>query len=408
MRPPLPAARPVDSTTGVDGRAAVRSLAAPRDPEAAQAGPPGAGANGGPQGPPLVSTGISERSALAAAARGVRALRHQAKQEATQDAGAPWRPRYVRDCAAGPDVAAGRAAPMILRTWPRGGDPADGSRQAARCGSWRCPSCAWWRNAQDFARIVEAFAPHPVEECTFMVLTVERRWSDPWDAYRALSRQSRNFLARLRRAFAGEPGSRWVMAVEQHRDGYPHVNLLMHAPILTRLVRASVQLRRDRGLDQGGELVMKGDLLRCATETGWGWRSTAEPVRVQRRDAGDSPHGQAAGYLVKVAARETSKLAQLPTEAPKNFRRLRAGLRFLPPVRRDPSITGAMLRVLDGCIVAVGRTEDEQRRAELDRAVMVESFTHRRARLAPLGARPSAFLAIPSERSARARASSPG
>lgn len=288
-------------------------------------------------------------------------------------------PRYVRGCAESPaghwtavnpatgEVHDARLPPMILRTWKRGTDPADGSRRAARCGSWRCPSCAWWRNAQDFARIVEAFDALAVEECCFMVLTMERRLPTAL-AYQELSRLSRNFLSRLRRAFGGEPGNRWVMVVEQHRDGYPHANLLMHAPAIAANVSASVKLRRKRGLNEAA-IHMRGELERHARGAGWG-HCTAEPIRVQQRDAEDPAIGMVAAYLIKVAARETAKLAQLPTEAPKGFRRLRSGQRFLPPPRKDPTMTGALLARDDaGRVRVVGGREMD---AELERAVASE------------------------------------
>jgi hypothetical protein len=71
--------------------------------------------------------------------------------------------------------------------------------------------------------------------------------------------------------------------------------------------------------------------------------------------------GEAIGYITKVAghheqsvrrmgkrvARTTGeivKLTQLPMNAPSRFRRLRAGKGFLPPRRKNPAVTGTLLR----------------------------------------------------------------
>lgn len=251
----------------------------------------------------------------------------------------------------------------MLRTWRVGEHPSRGSRGLARCGSWRCVACRRWKAAQDFARITAAFAPYPPEQLAFVVLTLDQLgtygpvpWSCPADAHARLSGLTRGLLARVRRRWRGEPGSRWVMVIESHGSGWPHANLLMHAPALARELPA-------RGDDDRAPLV-RGELAECVYAAGWG-RTTAERVRGTE---------QAAGYLIKVAARETSKVLQLPVGAAPNFRRMRSGRGFLPPVDHDPQVTGAMFDRRDGCVRIIGQRR-APRGSALETAAVIEAAT---------------------------------
>lgn len=286
----------------------------------------------------------------------------------------PWAPTYVRRCVDSP----WDEAPMILRLWRKGTDPSEGIRKPHKCGSWRCPACRRFRASVDYARIAEAFKPFDYRECVFLVLTLDQNgthsgnpWPDRWTAYRELSRMSRNLLSRLRRAYPGDIGSRWVSVVESHRSGWPHMNLLVHAPTLAAELRRSVDGRRARGLTDRECILLADETLRHCVETGWGPQSTAEPVRDPVGD--DNPYGSLAGYLVKLAAdadagaighdpvtgevspkagpdkqhAELAKVFQVPEKAPKGFRRLRSGSKFLPaPTWRASGgdWTGALLR----------------------------------------------------------------
>ena len=89
--------------------------------------------------------------------------------------------------------------PYILRMWPRGGDPREGTRKLHKCGSWRCPSCQRYRAAVDFARIMEALQPYDVRDLVFQVLTLDQRgtytgeaWSGYLEAVRELTRSQRS------------------------------------------------------------------------------------------------------------------------------------------------------------------------------------------------------------------------
>jgi hypothetical protein len=89
--------------------------------------------------------------------------------------------------------------------------------------------------------------------------------------------------------------------------------------------------------------LLEGELLDIAMSTGWGVQSTAERGRSAEA---------LASYLAKIAGNadatmgELAKLSQSPVSARKGFRRLRAGVGFLPPKRKNPDYTGTLIRRL--------------------------------------------------------------
>lgn len=245
--------------------------------------------------------------------------------------------------------------PWALTTWPRG-DPRAPSAAPARCGSWRCAACRPWRAFQDFDRLRQALEPAPEHHVVFMVLTfAQREWSDPWAAYRAVSRQWRVLARRLERAGAGFRGAtprgtcwRWAMVVEQHRSGWPHANVLAWAPGLAADVAANVAQAEAEGHRDRWAILVRGTLREAVLSAGFGPQSTADILRERK---GGLP--AAAGYVLKTAKRdadarerlaaEASKREQAPVNAPKGLRRLRSGKGFLPPAPTSPHTTGAML-----------------------------------------------------------------
>jgi len=224
-----------------------------------------------------------------------------------------------------------------------------------RCGSWRHDgACARFDASVAFARINEAMSngQYTKDGWVFFVLTLDRNgfyggepWTDVQHAFKSLSQMSRNFMARLRRISKRNgwrnPASDWVAAVEQHRSGWPHMNLIVYAPEL------AAELERDRlallslGETDRESVLVRGELLDALTETRWGTESTAEKAK--------SPEALA-GYIVKLAGEfaaasgELAKLTQAPKNAEGKFRRLRAGKGFLPPRRKNPKFTGTLIR----------------------------------------------------------------
>lgn len=239
--------------------------------------------------------------------------------------------------------------PLALWTWERG-HPETATRHVCVCGSWRCDGCAPRAASIAFARIREALAPFDARDVVFAVLTLDQlgrysgeRWHSVDDVYRDVSRRTRNFLRRINRwcerLGVEGPGSRWVATVEAHRSGWPHLNIVMVAPGLARIIEA----HRDAALALGGTAtqatLMWGEALTHALAAGWGPRSTMDVARSS--DA-------VGGYIVKLAklhdaaVGEIAKLTQRPDVAPKGTHRIRSGLGFLPP-RRKSELTGALI-----------------------------------------------------------------
>jgi len=233
---------------------------------------------------------------------------------------------------------------LWIYTWPvHGGGPI--RRHAYRCRSWRCKHCAPGESRVLLGRISEGFENVPASELVFGVLTLDqeghttgKRWPDVETAFRELSRLSNRFFHRLNRALAraGRPRiQKWIATVEQHRTGWPHVNVAIHSADVARSVSASQELRARAGVSGKGLLWAEGTLLEMLVGSGWGPRSTLEVA-----------HSKQAlqRYMVKCAgefdaiAGEVSKYSQLPISAPIRTRRLRSSVRCLPARRRKMAI----------------------------------------------------------------------
>lgn len=200
----------------------------------------------------------------------------------------------------------------------------------------------------------EAFAPLPADGNVLLVLTLDRngvysaaRWKTADEANAALSKQSRNFLKRLRRYCVSQGwadfGSKWVATVESHRSGWPHMNFVIHCPELAAELASEYALRRARGASHRNATVLDGALLDIAMQTGWGAQSVAE--RGNSIDALVSYIAKLAGMADRTMG-ELAKLSQTPVAAKQGFRRLRSGVGFLPPRRKNPDYTGTLIRRL--------------------------------------------------------------
>jgi hypothetical protein len=119
----------------------------------------------------------------------------------------------------------------------------------------------------------------------------------------------------------------YIMTVEQHRDGYPHINLLLLNPNVYAVCRGDGWKRWRNG---------RGWLGRNAVECGFGLRVWAEPLRNEGAD-------KLAGYVIALA-NESCKLCQLPVNAPKRFRRIRASQKLMPAKVKDPTVTGGLIK----------------------------------------------------------------
>lgn len=297
------------------------------------------------------------------------------RQNATKRAKA-LQPEYVQCC------SCNTTTPKVYAFWLwQKGAPETRSRMPYRCGSWRCEGCEKHAAAVVFARVKEAFSPYRPSDCVFAVLTLdptEHKRAD-WelaDVYRALRRKVESWRKRVARwalqqglDFAGSRlvprtrrdkhgrvrttedlklGSEWVSIIEAHRSGVPHVNLVFHSPKLAEYLRNCYDAFRASGASHREATLLHGEVLDHAEACSIGWSSTLEAV--DSKDRGRADLDQIAGYIAKAAKRsdkihgEIAKLSQLPLQAPKNFRRVRAGKGFLPPKRKDERYTGAIVR----------------------------------------------------------------
>lgn len=216
-------------------------------------------------------------------------------------------------------VSACEHAKWHLEVWRR-----DGSREPLRlpyrCRSWRHDGdCRLWRGAQDFVRVQAAIKSR--KSWAYLVLTYPHNdWPRKSDLYRAGVLHWSKLRKRLTRAYGR---IEYIQTWEAHRSGYPHVNVLVHSDHLIRKVSANRQEWRRDWLEPN------------AVESGFGFRTWVEVMRSQ--DA-------MAGYLVKLASELTGATVkgQVPVEAPRHFRRLRASRGLLPPPHKDPDLTGIL------------------------------------------------------------------
>jgi hypothetical protein len=222
-----------------------------------------------------------------------------------------------------------------LKVWKRG-MPGDYVRVRWRCRSWRHRgACAKHRSREDFERIWYAVAGERPEDVAFLVLTLNREdWRDQWDAYERLRERWRSLAKALRRHWGRMA---YVATVEAHKDGWPHLNVILACPAL------AAEARRRHAW-------VVAWLKRRAVRCGFGYRLTIEGARDLRT---------VAGYVVKLAdtvgelpagldgvgasvAGEVAKLSQVPVTAPKGFRRLRSSPGFLPPAPKSEEWTGTL------------------------------------------------------------------
>jgi len=286
-------------------------------------------------------------------------------------------PDYVRGCRHNPDPRRPRYA---VFTWPRGEtNPRTVTRRPYSCGSWRCPfgddgfgPCAVHESHVLFERMREAFGPIPESELLFMVLTLEPELHQKVAAggiegvYRAVGYNVQRFKQRLNRWLArrglGQWGSEWIGTVEAHASGTPHVNVMFRNRTWAKLVREQVKARRQFGQTAKESILIDAEIVPLLRGCGLGAISTLETIRggargvsmAQSYMAALAKHADASAAELDAKRRagpggtspaELAKRSQIPYRAPKNFRRIRSGKRFLPP-RRKGDQTGTILRLV--------------------------------------------------------------
>ncbi len=208
---------------------------------------------------------------------------------------------------------------------------------------------------RDYARLIAALKPHPVEHVLFAVLTYGRNAPNTLDAqYRELMTRwaaLEQFLRRgLRReGFPGVGKFQYAAYVESHASGRPHVNVVIVSPGLAAWLRAHPQSASDRDVRASHRGKRAPRWFRTLAR----YAKFGHQVSLHHATS----HQDAASYVTKFdkgaalthpgLGGEVTKLSQLPVLAPRRFRRTRASRKFLPPpnflVEKDPDITGGVL-----------------------------------------------------------------
>jgi len=255
-------------------------------------------------------------------------------------------PAYVQACFANPF----RRRTYWVYTW-KPGEPASKQRSPYHCGSWRCEHCQQHAGHVLWSRLQEAFKPLEPSGVVFVVLTLDpkehvRSRSNLEEVYKEFAQRQNRWMKRLRRylidRFGEDFGNRWASVTEAHRTGVPHVNIAIYHPAWAAELRRDQDAMAQAGANQRESILLRTTLLQHAKDCGFGWASTCEANRTDSTEA-------ICGYLVKCVKHademhgEMAKLTQLPLESPKNFRRLRAGKRFVPPPHKG-SKTGTVIR----------------------------------------------------------------
>ena len=192
-----------------------------------------------------------------------------------------------------------------------------------KCRSWRhAGECARARGAVDYVRIKNAITKLG-DNWIYLVFTFDRSKSlensykniiDCWNKFRC--RFSRNF---------GKFS--YIVLIEQHGDGYPHVNVLIKNDLFYESCR-----------DENWKDLRKNWLDKNVMESGFGWKYWVEPMRSKEAIS---------GYFVKLIGQmsaEFTKPSQIPISAPKGFRRLRASKGLLARAFKDYTLTGELIK----------------------------------------------------------------
>lgn len=190
-----------------------------------------------------------------------------------------------------------------------------------RCRSWRhAGDCREWCGACDFVRCQKAILENPF--WTYMVFTYPKR---EWPLVSQLFRFGVVSWARMRKRIQREFGSfKYIQTWEVHKSGYPHVNVVVSNQALHAAAEATPTIIKQEWLEPA--------LVEC----GFGKISHLEPMKDGTRMA---------GYLVKMAKELTGATVknQIPVNAPKGFRRLRASKGLLEPRHRPGEYTGRIV-----------------------------------------------------------------
>lgn len=169
-------------------------------------------------------------------------------------------------------------------------------------------------------RIAEALEAE--SQWVYLVLTfAQRDWPSPFEQYKAGGRMWGALQKRIHRRYGI---SKYIQTWERFKAGGVHVNIVAYNPALIAAVETDWrEWRRDW-------------LVPNCVEVGFGKRCWVQIV--EARD------GKMAGYLAKLSKELTGsgKDYQIPVDAPRHFRRIRASRHTLPPPFKT-DITGKLV-----------------------------------------------------------------
>lgn len=249
-----------------------------------------------------------------------------------------------------------------LVVWHRDGTGEVDTR-AFRCKSWRCPRCRGHVGLIDYARCAQALAGgHRWLYCV-LTLPAEARKRPIWERYRdAGKRWDQALRKRLQRRYGR---IQYLQTWEQHRDGTPHLNVVLGGDALLDEV-ASLGAGAPRWNARARRAVAVPRWRKwwrsSAVACGFGRVTWVEQLWSPESGRAKPAEGLAA-YMVKLAHnlgvegaeqiqnpldRKAGELTradvkdQTPLSAPRGFRRLRASQGLLPPRWGPGELTGAL------------------------------------------------------------------
>lgn len=227
--------------------------------------------------------------------------------------------------------------------------------QRYKCRSWRhLGECSKWKGKQDFVRIKRAIEKLG-NNWVYVVLTFDRE-KDLYDAYRGIVFAWDKLRKRLMREYGP---IQYITLIEQHKDGYPHINILIHNEKLFEACNAEYEVTplkecfRENSLPETGPAAIYGwrwEKVRwwdnAVTGSGFGPIFWLEPMRSSEAISAYFVKltGEMAGQMSSELIKNESQ-SQNPVVAPKHFRRLRASQGLLDPIEKDEDLTGELLNI---------------------------------------------------------------
>jgi len=222
-----------------------------------------------------------------------------------------------------------------LQVWDKSQDRTQAKRIPFKCRSWRHEGdCRLWCGACDFVRCSEAIASR--KHWSLLTLTFPHR---QWSPRRLdlLFRFGYTAWSRLRKRLNTECGRIWyIQTWEIHKSMYPHCHVVISNENVHR--HAEECDLNERVYGHVRTPWKQNYLEEAIVECGFGKVCHLAPVR---------GGAEMAGYLVKLARELTGAGVknQVPVNAPRNFRRLRASQGLLPKRHKNDHITGTIVKM---------------------------------------------------------------